>query len=464
MTRRATLASGSTALIAGAAPRAAWGRTEADVLVIGAGLSGLHAATLLEAAGARVAVIEGDRRLGGRMHTLDDLPGTPEAGGVQIGSGYRRVIELTQLHGIALQPAPSIDRNLVYHIAGQTVTTPAWKDAAANHLNAAERAIPPVALAPFYAARMPALAAPEAWMEPPAAQFDIPYDAALVAAGASPEALRLIAANLNGNSLQSLSALQLARTAAIFRASPGEVLMIAGGSQRLPDAMAAMLADAPRLRQIVVAITESDNGVTVTLAGGETVTARHAICTIPFSALRTITIEAPVERDLAAMIAALPYTRATFAYLTATEPFWKTDRLPETLWSDDPLIGRVFPLGESPPMLKIWLSGPNADLVDRLHPDAAATMIIARIEAARPAARGRLQLARFYSWQKNPMARGIYHHLAPGQAATLASAARTKGKRLHFAGEHLAYASAGMEAALESGERAAQSVLALLRA
>ncbi len=58
-TRRGFLGGGAAALIAGAAPRSAWGRTEADVAIIGAGLAGLAAARIVEAVGARVVVVEG---------------------------------------------------------------------------------------------------------------------------------------------------------------------------------------------------------------------------------------------------------------------------------------------------------------------------------------------------------------------------------------------------------------------
>jgi monoamine oxidase len=50
-------------------PRAAraTGAAAPDVLVIGAGLSGLESALLLEEQGARVQVIEARRRVGGRV-------------------------------------------------------------------------------------------------------------------------------------------------------------------------------------------------------------------------------------------------------------------------------------------------------------------------------------------------------------------------------------------------------------
>jgi Flavin containing amine oxidoreductase len=51
--------------------------------------------------------------------------------------------------------------------------------------------------------------------------------------------------------------------------------------------------------------------------------------------------------------------------------------------------------------------------------------------------------------------------IGAGQAALLATAVRAKGKRLHFAGEHLAQENSGMEAALESGNRVARMIATL---
>ena len=101
----------------------------------------------------------------------------------------------------------------------------------------------------------------------------------------------------------------------------------------------------------------------------------------------------------------------------------------------------------------------GADLLDRATPTLASAEIVARVEKARPSAKGKLKVERLFSWQKSPFARGIYHHIGTGQAAILAAATQAAGQRLVFAGEHLAQESSGMEAALESGERAAQTIL-----
>ncbi len=468
-TRRTFLAGGSAALVAGAAPLAlrggsAWAKAPHDVIIIGAGLAGLHAAALLEAAGRKVRVIEGLRRVGGRLHTLDDLPGAPEAGGIQIGTGYHRLRAIAAGLGVALDDGPGGGAGAVeaaaalFHVRGRTVSAADWAASPANQTAAAERAVLPLALARHYGRALPGLAGPAAWADADPA-LDVSYGEALRRAGASAEAIRLIDANFNGNSVDGMSALSIARTMAVYRAGPGPIATVRGGSQRLAEAMAAALAGRVGLGMQVRGIEEEAGRVRVMTDQGSLIAAQ-VICTIPFSALRTIPLITPLPPPAAQMVAALPYTRASFAFISARHAFWRDDGLPPTLWTDDPLIGRVFVASETPPLLKTWAFDTGAAMLDRMTPAQAAAAIIPRLEAMRPAAKGQLRVERVVSWQNNPGARGIYHHIGTGQAAALAATVRHQGRRLHFAGEHLALAATGMEGALESGERAAAAVLA----
>ncbi len=69
ITRRTTLRVGSVSA-ATFTTRKALAASEPDVIVVGAGLAGLCAATLLEEQGLKVLVLEGRERVGGRVYTL----------------------------------------------------------------------------------------------------------------------------------------------------------------------------------------------------------------------------------------------------------------------------------------------------------------------------------------------------------------------------------------------------------
>ena len=103
MTRRQTLA-GLTTLPFLNACNPAKQAFDADIIILGAGLSGLYAAGLLAEAGKDALVLEGSNRIGGRLHTIRHNGLISEGGGEQVGANYARILDTANSLNIALRP------------------------------------------------------------------------------------------------------------------------------------------------------------------------------------------------------------------------------------------------------------------------------------------------------------------------------------------------------------------------
>lgn len=102
---------------------------KSNVIVIGAGLSGLNAALLLEASGLSVTVLEGRDRIGGRVQSLRNIPGNPEVGGTAFAPGYARLVDAANKYDVGLiDITPTIpyffDRQIV--LQDQFISTEQW--------------------------------------------------------------------------------------------------------------------------------------------------------------------------------------------------------------------------------------------------------------------------------------------------------------------------------------------------
>ena len=242
---------------------------EPDVIVLGAGLAGLNAALLLEQFGLSVRVIEARARVGGRLYTLDQVPGRPEAGGNQLAAGYARTVAMAQQLGVALatsgaSPLMRPDR-MVYDIGGQRIAAADWAASPLNPLPAALRALPPERALARLAGPHP-LAALSDWREAVAAPFDRSLLDHLRSQGLADAALRLFATNNSyGRTLDETSLLTLlyvqANTAEVMKIK-GPLQNVRGGNQRLPEAMAAALKGPVLLNTRVSAVDSDGSDVT----------------------------------------------------------------------------------------------------------------------------------------------------------------------------------------------------------
>lgn len=151
----------------------------------------------------------------------------------------------------------------------------------------------------------------------------------------------------------------------------------------------------------------------------------------------------------------------TTVHLQPTAKFWESDGLPLMLWSTG-MLGQVLPILDSNKQVQrliVWLNGDAALKADRLDRDARMAAVIAELERVRPACKGALKPLETRSWGSDPLAGGAYAEIAAGHFADTLAWNTRPHQNIHFAGEHTALDAPGMEAAVESGERAAKEIL-----
>lgn len=440
---------------------------DADVIVIGAGLAGLHAARLLEEAGVEVLVIEADERVGGRVRTLLDVPERPESGGSEVGSYYARVLDEIRRHGIETRKLEFGRLDFALHVDGHLISAQDWPKHPANRLEGRARALSPAGLESAYVSRDTGLAELDAWLTTSRNEPDPSLDAAYRSAGASSQALQFLALGAQADRLEDESSLwgRRKRKASEWgrgSAGPG-FFQVVGGMSRVPIAMAASLRRPPRLSTPVTAIENSDEEIVLhvreKLGRPRRVRARYAICTMPLTVLRDVPITPRLPALQAEAVSRIPYGQATSVFLRPKSRFWEQDGFGSSLWTDGP-AGRAYDWS-TPSGKYLWsfLSGAVNRPVRRASDREAIAYATAELERARPSMRGQIEPIGVMNWSAHPWSRGTFAYRAPGQIARYGNICAQPQGRLHFAGEHTAVLVPGLEGAMESGERAALEVL-----
>jgi len=479
ISRRTTLQALGASAAVGVLPRAARAAPPAtDVIVIGAGLAGLHAAMLLQEQGLTVQVVEGRRRVGGRVYTLMEVPGGVEAGGEVIGASYARMIECARKLELELHTPMSLGppSDWMYHLGGESILKDDWQASRQNPLSDADRSILPHRLLQTLMYRDAPLRGRslDAWLSDEFARWDIPATDYLRQLGHSEATIRLAGVVVHTDRLDNTSALHEMRRYHVGDASRGnlapgavEALQVKGGNSRLPEAMAKSLERPVMLGKAVYGIESNSDGVRIRCTDDSEYRARFAVVSMPLPRLRDVAFSPGLPEPLASAVREIDYGLSIQVHMRLLHRYWEKDGLPAGMWTDTG-IERFTPLDRGPMQADgsggiqsviAFINGAEARKFNFMSDPDCFEYVRAVAERIRPATRGALAPLTIQSCARDPFGAGDWVYWQPGQITRYGRHLRDRLPRIQFCGEHTAIMQRGMEAAFESGERAALEIL-----
>ena len=442
-----------------------------DVLILGAGVSGLQAAWMLEQEGLKVTVLEGRNRVGGRIVTLLDQPGYPEMGFNSMAEGYGRGIDAARRAGVELVDVGAWYRSgkpTMLWFDGKPMTREEWAAHPGNPFPDALKTTLPAEIVGKFVAGHTRLKDWLAWADPANAALDTSLYDFLKSQGLSDAAIRLGNdwSPAYGTSAWDISRLMLEFNDGFVKAqfaAGSKSLAVKDGNIHLPNGMAKLIKGDVLLGREVVAIETSATKGVVHCRDGSRFEAKRVVCSLPFSTLRHIHILPALTGVQAEAVSSIPYQPLSMAFLTVTSPFWEEDGFAPGMWTNS-IVGTVIPqkFGKTPEEitgLTLQARGQLAQYWDRMGKDALLASVTSELEKMRPAAKGKLRGAAYFSWSNEAFNAGDWAYFTPGQVSRYVGEMAKPAGRLHFCGEHTGTAARGLESALESAERVVLEVL-----
>lgn len=443
------------------------------VLVIGAGMAGLVAASELLRAGHDPLIIEAQQRVGGRVLTLREpfAPGLwAEAGAMRIPSSHRLTHALIDRYKLPTQPFTMDNPEAYCYFCGHLVrhSDLAGDPTALGFEVIEHERIPPSQLwsselEPF-AARLRE-EGDDAWLTIAAEYDQYAVREFLEMRKWSEGAIEMFGLLFNQEALMNSSFLELLREE--LGGYYSDLVYLDGGTDTLPRAFLPELADRIRFGAKMVALDQSDNDVTVhykTSAGRFSVTGDYAIVTAPFPVLRHVDVLTPFSRAKQRAIRQLHYDASAKVFLQFRRRFWEdddgitgggtvTDLAVRNVYYPD--HGRDTGRGV---MLASYTWGEDAQRWGSLSAEDRIVQALEDVTRIHPQAAEEFEVGASKMWHDDEFAGGAFALFDPGQQTLLYDAIVAPEGRVHFAGEHASLAHAWIQGAIESGVRAAAEV------
>ena len=414
-----------------------------DIIIIGAGLSGLTAAYRLEQAGLNVLVLEARDEVGGRTKTRM-LNGIPfNMGGQFIGRRHIKIQNLCKALGL--------------HLAVNKLHKPiTWFSDNKRWI----RYFPPLGLADivksvsiFFKLNFLSRGVnyEQPWQSEKALIYDsISFEAWLQKQKVSERIYDLVKgvmegyANIPMADVSFLHALWwIARSGGVIRAlQDGTKMTVTEGTQRISQALAEKLGEKVLLNNPVTSIEQDDATVKVSTKAGS-FTAKYVIVTTPIGTLNQIHFYPPMPEGLQEMINTVEASKAS-----AVVALLKNEK---GIFSDITINHKVFSLAWRDDQVKLKGLTLSDDLPEVEYPHSLSSCFTDQQDSVEAWA--------MENWGSNPYSKGTYIVFKPGQLTSYGPLLQTPHNRIFFAGAERSSWVNNMEGAAESGEQVADQII-----
>ena len=420
-----------------------------NVVVIGAGFSGLAAAYKLKKAGVTVTILEARNRISGRVFSFkpDSAPGQViELGAEWVGNSHERVIALCDEFGLE-RPNNQFKTHLTYQ--GEYSKSGAWKlspemeDFWKNKTAIWEK---------YTLAQKKKLDKMDWWRFLSEKGFT---DRDL-------DIRDLFDSTDFGEGIRHVSG--SAAFAEYAESSEYDEMdqKIKGGNGQLAEKLAdAIGRDKILLQHKVISITQgATTGVTVVCENGAKFTAQKLICSAPTFSVMKIKWSPALPTIQTDAMHALQYARIGKFPIVFTERFWGVEDF--DMVTDEP--GHYFyhatknqPGTEG--VLTSYATGDKADVLASVKLERRVQLILDSLKPAFGDVSKYVKDSIKYYWGKDQYSYGAYAMYGIGQWYDVMPVLQKPYLHTHFSGEHIADWQGFMEGAIVSGEDAAGAIL-----
>ena len=444
------------------------------VVIVGAGMAGLVAGYELKRAGHTPIILEGQQRVGGRVHTLRD-PFTEglyaEVGAMRIPRAHLLTLEYISKFGLKTNDFTMDNPNAFYFIGGRKVRiADANVDPNVLGFDVSPSELGCTAGQLWAKAIQPLIGLLERDGEAAWDEIVLKYDQYstrefLEVNGWSEGAIEMYGLLANQEAVMNSSFLE------VFREDSGNfytnMLEIQGGSDRLPHAFLPELRDHIRFGARMIAIDQSPDDVAIhyqTSAGRFKQAADYAIITVPFPVLRHVEVLKPFTRAKQRAIRQLHYDASAKILFQCKRRFWEEDDgiFGGGTITDLPIRNLYYPdhgreTGRGV-ILASYTWSEDAQRWGSLFHHDRIEQALEDVAQIHPQVRQEFEVGASWMWHDDEFAGGAFALFDPEQQTHLHQQIIAPEGRIHFAGEHASLHHAWIQGAIESALREAIAV------